>query len=104
MAATKFVNGHPIYEEIGELKIQEVLAEDLSECKVSKNGDTVLKYMKDYLLSKTSDSDAAVLCVESKCNKSFDEKFGDFEKGAKRVKEGLEIVGGIKNLLFKKKK
>lgn len=104
MAATKFVNGHPIYEEIGELKIQEVLAEDLSECKVNKNGDTVLRYMKEYLLSKTSDSESAAICVESKCKKSFDEKFGDFEKGAKRLEEGLEIVGGIKNLLFKKKK
>lgn len=105
MAATSFIAGrHPKYEEIGELEIIEVLDADLSECKVKKNGEDVFKYMKEYLLAKSSESEnAAVLQIESLCKKTFSEKEAEFDKGVKKVEDITNTIGGLINL-FKKKK
>lgn len=105
MAATSFIAGrHPKYEKIGGLEITEVLAEDLSECKVKNNKEDVLKYMKEYLLAKTSNPEnAAVLKVESDCKKSADEVEADVKKTVKKIENIGSTIGGVINL-FKKKK
>ena len=97
MAATSFIAGRlPKYEKVGELEITEVLAEDLSECKIKKNGEDVLKYMKEYLLAKTSDSgNAAILQIESDCKKSSDEVEADIDKGLKKAKDAAKVIEGI---------
>ena len=105
MAATKLINGHPVYDEIGEVEIMEVMADDLSECKVKKSGEDILKYMKEYLDKKTSNPEqAAILRIESKCSKSKKELEVEVAKGINRVQEGKELIEGLFKVLGKKKK
>ena len=75
------------------------MAEDLSECKVKNNKEDVLKYMKEYLLAKTSNPEnAAVLKVESDCKKSADEVEADVKKTVKKIENIGSTIGGIINL------
>lgn len=61
--------GREVYEDIGVLKIEKILAEDLSECSVVSNGKELLAAIKQYIMKKTTDEkNAKPLLVNSRCD------------------------------------
>lgn len=63
------IAGRSVYEEVGVLKIEKVLAEDLSECSVVSNGKELLKEIKEYTKQKTiNEAEAKPLLVSSRCD------------------------------------
>ena len=61
--------GREVYEDIGVLKIEKILAEDLSECSVVSNGKELLEAIKQYIVKKTTDEkNAKPLLVSSRCD------------------------------------
>lgn len=61
--------GREVYEDIGVLKIEKILAEDLSECSVVSNGKELLEAIKQYIMKKTTDEkNAKPLLVNSRCD------------------------------------
>ena len=61
--------GREVYEDIGVLKIEKILAEDLSECSVVSNGKELLEAIKQYIMKKTTDEkNAKALLVNSRCD------------------------------------
>ncbi len=63
------IAGRTVYEEVGVLKIEKVLAEDLSECSVVSKGKELLEAVKEYLKQKTiNEADAKPLLVSSRCD------------------------------------
>lgn len=62
------IAGRVVYEEVGVLKIEKVLAEDLSECSVVSNGKEILEATKEYTKQKTISEDAKPLLVSSRCD------------------------------------
>lgn len=64
----KYVAGRVVYKKVGSLKVTSVLADDISECKVHKDGKDVLKAMKECLRLKTIEPEKAQpLVIESRC-------------------------------------
>lgn len=63
----EIIAGREVNKVIGQIKIEEVMAGDLSKCKVSRRGEEILKAMNDYLLTKEQDPEnAKELQVETK--------------------------------------
>ena len=61
--------GREVYEDIGILRIEKILAEDLSECSVVSNGKELLAAIKQYIMKKTTDEkNAKPLLVNSRCD------------------------------------
>ena len=61
--------GREVYEDVGVLKIEKILAEDLSECSVVSNGKELLEAIKQYIVKKTTDEkNAKPLLVNSRCD------------------------------------
>lgn len=67
VSVVNMVAGREVNKVIGQITIQEVMAGDLSQCKVNKGGEEILKAMNDYLLIKDQDPEnAKELQVETK--------------------------------------
>lgn len=65
----RYIASRAVYEDVAVLKIEKVLADDLSECVVVKNGKELLEATKDYLKQKTiNESEAKPLVVCSRCD------------------------------------
>lgn len=63
------IAGRAVYEEVGVLKIEKVLAEDLSECSVVSKGKEILEATKEYTKQKTiNEAEAKPLQVSSRCD------------------------------------
>ena len=76
VSVINIIAGRETNKVIGQITIQEVLAGDLSQCKVNKGGEEILKAMNDYL--KLKDEDPA---------------------NAKELQVVTKKQGGFKNLL-----
>lgn len=59
VSVINIIAGRETNKVIGQITIQEVLAGDLSQCKVTKGGEEILKAMNDYLKIKDEDPDNA---------------------------------------------
>ena len=59
VSVVNIIAGRETNKVIGQLTIQEVLAGDLSQCKVTKGGEEILKAMNDYLKVKDEDPEHA---------------------------------------------
>ena len=55
VSVINIIAGRETNKVIGQITIQEVLAGDLSQCKVTKGGEEILKAMNDYLKIKEED-------------------------------------------------
>lgn len=63
------IAGQTVYEEIGVLKIEKILAEGLSECSVVSKGKEILEATKEYTKQKTiNEEEAKPLLVSSRCD------------------------------------
>lgn len=61
--------GREVYEDVGVLRIEQVLAGDLSECSVARNGKELLTAVRQYCAKKASDEkNARPLLVRSRCD------------------------------------
>lgn len=80
VAVIKVVAGRETEKVIGELKVEEVVAGDLSLCKVSKGGAEIFKAMKEYLDIKATDPDHAreLVVITKKKKTSVGEGVGTF--------------------------
>ncbi|MDN0071934.1 CsgG/HfaB family protein [Bacteroides caecigallinarum] len=66
---SKNIASRTVYEEVGVLKVEKVLADDLSECSVVSNGKEILEATKEYTKMKTINEEAAKpLLVSSRCD------------------------------------
>ncbi|MDN0052458.1 CsgG/HfaB family protein [Bacteroides caecigallinarum] len=66
---SKNIASRTVYEEVGILKVEKVLADDLSECSVVSNGKEILEATKEYTKMKTINEEAAKpLLVSSRCD------------------------------------
>lgn len=66
---SKNIASRTVYEEVGILKVEKVLADDLSECSVVSNGKEILEATKEYTKLKTINEEAAKpLLVSSRCD------------------------------------
>ena len=66
---SKNIASRTVYEEVGVLKVEKVLADDLSECSVVSNGKEILEATKEYTKLKTINEEAAKpLLVSSRCD------------------------------------
>lgn len=59
VAVINIIAGRETNKVIGQLTIQEVLAGDLSQCKVTKGGEAILNAMNEYLKLKDEDPEHA---------------------------------------------
>lgn len=67
VSVVEIIAGREVNKVIGQITIEQVMAGDLSKCKVSKNGEEILKAMNDYLSLKDQDPEnAKELQVETK--------------------------------------
>ncbi|WP_289090734.1 CsgG/HfaB family protein [uncultured Bacteroides sp.] len=66
---SKNIASRTVYEEVGVLKVEKVLADDLSECSVVSNGKEILEATKEYTKMKTINEEASKpLLVSSRCD------------------------------------
>lgn len=56
VSVTSMVAGREVNKVIGQLTVQEVMAGDLSQCKVTKGGEEIMTAMKEYLTLESEDS------------------------------------------------
>jgi len=67
VSVVEIIAGREVNKVIGQITIEQVMAGDLSKCKVSRNGEEILKAMNDYLSLKDQDPEnAKELQVETK--------------------------------------
>ena len=59
VSVTSMVAGREVNKVIGQLTVQEVMAGDLSQCKVTKGGEEIMTAMKEYLTLESEDSQNA---------------------------------------------
>lgn len=59
VSAVRFIAGRETLKEVGTLKVTEVLADDLSQCKVTKGGKTMKTAMDEYLKLMSEDPEHA---------------------------------------------
>ena len=59
VATIKVIGGRETQKIIGTLKVEEVVADDLSKCKVTKGGDLIKAAMDEYLDALSKDPDNA---------------------------------------------
>lgn len=66
---SKNIAGKTVYEEVGIIKVEKVLAEDLSECSIVSKGKDILEAIKEYTkLKTTNEAEAKPLLVSSRCD------------------------------------
>ncbi len=66
VSCVEVIAGRNITKVIGQLTITEVMADDLSQCKVTKGGDVILKKMNEYLdIKDTAPENAIPLKVKT---------------------------------------
>ena len=59
VSVVEIIAGREVNKVIGQITIEQVMAGDLSKCKVSRNGEEILKAMNDYLSLKDQDPENA---------------------------------------------
>lgn len=73
---SKNVAGRTVYKDVGVIKVESVLADDLSECSVMRHGKEILQAIKQYTMDKTTnEATANPVVISSRCTSG---RFIDF--------------------------